>query len=239
MRKKTGKTNLRLGTAPPKAKSGKDKAAGKEDDDETPLTKPGSPAARGQVTPFKKDDDKPIAPGAGEGEKQQGELVEVEDSVKNPPIVGKKIKATLNKPKFDRTKNGERLIVLPISFVMVKEHKELLYDRICVAWDDMAKNDWPSLEVNRIPAQRAVFFLTHDTDETLELQAAKFSHGALQVIEETGTGSAKKVIRFAFRLTVLLTDDVLRFASQQFDQTIYLTLEDSQEELFEDGEEEE
>lgn len=216
--KRTGKKGITLVNAD--RPSGKDAAAGegldKDKDFDKPLTKPGTPAA--------------------EEAKQQGELIQVDDNEKNPAVVGEKIKATYVKPHFDLMKGGDRIVALEVSFPLTEDHDGLLPKKVKQGWD-FIKKGYPRLDVDDIAGQKVAFYMTHDDDEEiLVLPAAKVSHASLRVVEETGTGAAKEVIRFSFRLGVKLTKEVAHFAEWNYGNIVYMEMADSQEKLFDEEE---
>jgi hypothetical protein len=203
---------------------------------ETPPKKTGKKGI-GPPLDVVKDFDTPVKKDVKETD--QKALLEMPVAEKSPAVVGKKIRVNYVRPHFDRVKSGKRTVALEISFALVDAHDKLLPKRITDGWNFMTKRGNKRLDLVDVPGQRALFFLTSDDKEEIcVLPAAKISHVSLQVIEESGTGKAKKVIRLSFRLQVEISNSVAKFAEFNFGQELYMEMHETQEELFDEGEEE-
>lgn len=168
----------------------------------------------------------------------QGQLVDVSGEEKNPAVVGKKMKVHFVKPHFDFDKKGERIIDFEFTLPLVKAHDGLLPNRVKQGWNFMAKKGYPRIDIDGIPGQRAAFYLTHDDPTEQIVLHSRPTHVALKVIEETGEGAAKKVIRFQFRLGAKLTKDVAHFAEFTYGTDLYMQMTESQEKLWDDEDDE-
>jgi hypothetical protein len=169
-------------------------------------------------------------------EPAQKALLEVPVEEKVPAVVKDKMRVNYVRPHFERLKSGTRTIALEISFALTDAHDDLLPKRIKEGWTFMTKKGYKRLDIIEVPGQRAAFFMAPDMEEAVVLPAAKVTHTSLQVIEETGSGKEKKVIRLSFRLQVEMSHEVAKFAEWHFGDELYMRMHETQEELFDEGE---
>lgn len=171
----------------------------------------------------------------------QGTLVEIPPKEPEKLVENNRMKVSYVKPHFDRNKKGNRFVSLECSHAVTAIHKDLLPEIIIEAWQDIVKKNRTRLDLKGIPSQMAKFYLSHDIGEAaLEIPAARITHVSLQVIEETGTGKANKVIRLRYRLRVPLSRDVAHFSEWNFGDQYYLVMDAAAgDNLLEDDEEEE
>src|SRR5258707_14864348 len=143
----------------------------------------------------------------------QGTLVEIPPKEPEKLVENDRMKVSYVKPHFDRNKKGNRFVSLECSQVVTALHKDLLPELIIDGWEDLAKKNRKRIDLINVPSQMAKFYLAHDIGEAaLEIPAARVTHVSLEVIEETGTGKANKVIRLRYRLRVPLSRDVAHFS---------------------------
>lgn len=171
-------------------------------------------------------------------ESEQAELLKMPEQPKPPAVQGNKILAHFIRPHFRKTKAGERLIALELSFPLTDAHEEFIPKAVRDGWKFMAKKGNKRLDIVDVPNQFARFYLaSDDKSEALILPVSQITHVSLAVVKQTGTGAATKVIRFSFRLEVKMSAEVGRFADANFDESFWLEMAETQETLFdEDGE---
>jgi hypothetical protein len=156
-----------------------------------------------------------------------------------PTVVGKRIQMHFLKPSFSKTTKGERLLALHMSFALTEEHTadDLLPEEIREGWKIMSKRGRKRFDIE-VSGQKAVFHLTSDGEPKLTLPAAKMVDVSIAVVQKKGDGQTETVIRLSFRLQVRVTHDVAEFAELNFGNSFWLTLEDTDEDLFDEEEEE-
>jgi hypothetical protein len=179
------------------------------------------------------------APAAGE-QAEAGSLL-----AKQPPkptVVGNRIQMQYLKPSFNKTTKGERLLSFHMTLALTKEHAadSLLPASIRAGWKIISKAGRKKLDLVDVPGQKAVFYLASDGDDAkLILSAAKVVNVSLAVVQKKGDGETQKIIRLSFRLQVVVSSEVAEFAEQNYGADFWLTLEDTEEDLFDEEEEEE
>lgn len=207
--KKTGKKGITLATAA----SGKDRAAGE------PLN-------------AEEDFDKPV-----KAEEQQGELVEIEPQ---PSVVKGRFLAQFIEPIFTKApKTGDRLIAFDMTVMLGKEHEDgdVIPRAVKNAWHWVAK-DSRTRAAFEVPGQIVKFYLAHDVkEEELVLPAAKVTNCSISVVQTKGQGKALKQIRWKFRYQVAWNKEVERFAASSYGAAYWITTKNTEEPLFDEGEE--
>lgn len=181
-------------------------------------------------TPVRKEPETPA---------QEGSLLA--EQPQQPAVVDDRIRMHYLKPSFSASPKGEKLLSMHMVFPLTEEHTQdsLLPKVIREAWDAISKHGRKKLDLNGIPGQHVVFYLTPDIDDAkLILPAAKVTNVSLAVIQKKGDGEAQKVIRLSFRLQVTVSHEVEKFAVMNYRADFWVTLEESQEPLFDEDEEE-
>jgi hypothetical protein len=155
-----------------------------------------------------------------------------------PKVVGDRMEVFYLKPIFGKTPKGDITVAMAITVPLEDGHLELLPKIIADGYKDVTKKGRKSMNFRELPGQHAQFFLSHDSAEAaLELPAAKMINAGLAIVERKGEGSARQVIRLSFRLQVKLAREVTNFAEHNLQNTFWLKLEETQEELFDEGDE--
>jgi hypothetical protein len=223
-RKKSGKTNLTLANAP--ERSSKPKPPTPALDEGRDFDKP----TRGDGTGTPE-----TAPAEAPAEK--GSLLAPQPP--KPTVVGDRILMHYLKPTFSKTKKGTRLIAMHLSFALTEAHTadSLLPEKIRNKWELIGKEGLTFMEVSGVPGQRVEFYMTQDIDDIkLLLGAAEMTDVALAVIQKKGDGEATRIIRLSFRLQVPVTQDVEQFAVTNYGNDFWLTLQETEDDLFEEDE---
>jgi hypothetical protein len=160
------------------------------------------------------------------------------DNPPKPKIVGDRMEVFYLKPIFGKTDKGDITVALAMTMPLEKEHSALLPKIVADGYHDVMKKGRKGMTFNGVPGQRAEFYLSSDIkEEALVLPAAKMTNVSIAIVERKGEGSARRVIRLSFRLQVKLSHEVAHFAENNLENSFWLTLEETQEELFdEEGE---
>lgn len=161
------------------------------------------------------------------------------DNPPKPKVVGDRMEVFYLKPTFGKTPKGDITVAMTITVPIDDAHADLLPKIIADGYKDVSKKGRKSISFRDLPGQRAEFYLAHDSkEESLVLPAAKMINAGLALVERKGEGSARKVIRLSFRLQVLLSREVTNFAEHNLQNTFWLSLKETEEELFEEDDEE-
>lgn len=211
--KRTGKSNLSLRSAPDK----KSAAAGKD-----------SPA----LDP-KEDFDTPLKKNT-EGEKQQGELVDIEPK---PAVQHGKMAAHFVRFVPDRNKNRKAIVYLDFSLELEEAHSGRIPTEIEDEWKHFKRGSVDYTEPSGIGSQNLELSIASDSEVDLAIVAA-LPKAAISRITQKGDGKERKVIRLQMRFLTSFTDDVARFCQLNFDETLWISMKDSQR-SFDDVEAEE
>lgn len=203
--KRTGKSNLSLRNAP----SGKDAAAGDkkldpDKDFDQPISKPGSPAA--------------------EGDKQQGELVEI---APKPAVQHGKMAAHFVRFVADRNKDRKAIVYLDFSLELEDAHEGHLPEEIEDEWKHFKKGSVDYTEPSGMGPQNLQLAIVADSKWDLTVVAA-LPKAAISRVTQKGDGKERKVIRLQMRFLTSFTDDVARFCQINFDETLWISIKASQ-----------
>lgn len=155
-----------------------------------------------------------------------------------PKVVGDRMEVFYLKPIFGKTPKGDITVAMQITVPLEDGHLDLLPKIIADGYKDVTKKGRKSMNFRELPGQRAEFYLSSDSkDVALELPAAKMINAGLAIVERKGEGSARRVIRLSFRLQVKLSRDVTNFAEHNLQNNFWLKLEETQDALFDEGDE--
>lgn len=164
----------------------------------------------------------------------QGSLLPTPPKPQKPTVVGQRFEVFYDKPIFGKHKDVVT-VALQCTTALEKDHVPLLPKLIRDAYHDVTKKGRKSsaLKDADVPGQHAVFFLSSDIDDSLlVLPAAKLSKNILSEVQRKGEGVSRTVIRWAFRLQVKLSREVAHFAENNLQNSLWLSVKDTQESLF-------
>jgi hypothetical protein len=155
-----------------------------------------------------------------------------------PTIVGDRMEVFYLKPLFGKTPKGDITVSLAITLPVKDEHDGLLPKIVHDGYKDILKKARKAINFSELPGQRAEFYISSDAkDESLVLPAAKMLSTSLMLIQRKGEGQSRHVVRLSFRLQVKLSHEVAHFAENNLQNSFWLKLSESQEELFDESDE--
>ena len=195
--------------------------------------------------PVEKDEsprDKAFGAAAGELTADQLETKQVEHpalladpkEAKTPAAVQNgRMHATYVGLGLERDKKGEKLVHLDFSFPLISGiHDGLIPEKVKNAWYYLQESDDIAVKINGMPPVTLSLYLDpKEKKPLLHLVGADFSRAIVQIIEEVGKGSAKKVTRFAFRVLVERTADVIDFAAWRDGETFWCLMPATQKKI--------
>jgi hypothetical protein len=141
------------------------------------------------------------------------------------------ILATMLKPDFEEGKDDKRFVGVALSFQLTDEHWDMLPDKILDAWKFVNKGGTKRIDIIDIPPQSLEVGFAPDTAVEIEIPWTDIRKASISMIEETGKGEAKEIIRFKFVAFSEVESSVVRFCSKYFGKAVWIKLEKSQVEL--------
>jgi hypothetical protein len=191
------------------------------------------------LAPDDPNDDKP------DGEQETTETGDREEPVQAPlipeaempaveptQIVNKRMVAQYVGLSLSRDKDGEKLCSLDFSMTLTKEHDDYVPKKVAAAHKWLVKEDNKIIGVNHIPAQTMDIYDDPKAKKpVIHIVGATVERASLSMIEETGKGKSKKVIRFSFRLKVERDEETIDFAAWQDENQFWLDMNETQSSL--------
>jgi hypothetical protein len=145
------------------------------------------------------------------------------------PIQNDRVAATYVGMGLARDKKDEKLVFLEFSFTMTKHHTDFVPEKVADAFKWLERTDNKSIVVNHIEPQTVdVFETPKDKKPAIHLSGASVQAASVAMIEESGKGKTKKVIRFRFRLMVERSEAAINFAAWRDQEQFWLVLVDTQ-----------
>jgi hypothetical protein len=164
---------------------------------------------------------------------KQQELLASPEEVKLPKAVQNGLMlATYVGLGLERDKDNSKLIHLDWSFPITDEHERYLPKRVKQAYEWLRESGNPLVQVSDLPMMTLEAYEYPEAKlPFLSIVGAEFTRATLQVIEETGKGKTKEVIRFKFRLRFKRTAAIVKFAAWSDDDVFWISLQRTQKEL--------
>lgn len=160
------------------------------------------------------------------------------DNPPAPKIVGDRMEVFYLKPIFGKTPKGDITVSLAITLPVEEDHDGLLPKIVHDGYKDILKKARKAINFSELPGQRAEFYISSDAkEESLVLPAAKMLSTSLALIQRKGEGEARKVVRLSFRLQVKLSREVAHFAENNLQNSFWMKLSETQEQLFDEDDE--
>lgn len=179
-------------------------------------------AATGQA------DDPPV-------EKFNSKQAELPGTGSNPeipkPVRNGKMMAHFVRVILHRTRDDEALISYEVSFPLTPEHEDLLPIQVQAAWKALKRGNIKRIDVDGIAPQTVAIAQVPDDKDDLTIIAASITHARLSIVKEKGTGKAKEVVRYSFRIETERMSEVNRFALAHDGETVWLSAKETQASL--------
>jgi hypothetical protein len=161
-------------------------------------------------------------------------LADPVDAVKPSPVQNNRLHATYVGLGLERDKDEEKLVHLDFSFTLEKEHEtgHHLPEKVKHAWHYLQESGDKAVQVQGIPAVTLdVYAEPKEKRQLLHLVGAAFSKAVVSIIEEVGKGKAVKKTRFAFRLLVERTPEVMEFAAWNDGEQFWISMPATQKSM--------
>jgi hypothetical protein len=122
-----------------------------------------------------------------------------------------------------------KLVSLDFSFVLTDEHHKYIPAKVAEAQDFLVDTDNKMVGVNHLkPHTVDVFKAPNAKKSELHLVGADLTKASVTMVEETGKGITKKVIRFKFSILVERDEEIIDFGAWNDEQEFWLTMEQTQ-----------
>jgi hypothetical protein len=146
---------------------------------------------------------------------------------RSPAIQHGKMAAHFVKYVPDRTKNRDRIVFLDFSLELEDAHAGRLPREIEDAWKDLKNGSIKRIDPNGIGSQNLAISLVPDGQVDLQIVAA-VPKASISRITAKGKGKERKITRLQMRFLTSFTKDVEEFCANAYDETTWLTIEESQ-----------
>jgi hypothetical protein len=139
--------------------------------------------------------------------------------------------------KARRAKDRSKLVRMRFSMDLEDGHVGMLPREIEDEWKHFKKGGSNKIEPKGTGAQNVEFSIAADKESDLEVLAA-VEKAVISHIAKKGDGSERRVIRLEIHFLANFTVEVEKFCGKNFDETLWVEMEESQM-AFDDGEAEE
>lgn len=180
-----------------------------------------------------KDFEEPVRKESEGQEPEQKELLAI-PKPPEPTIQHGKMGVYFIKFVPDRSKDGKRTVYLDISLELEDGHAGRIPREVEDQWRHLKRGNVKRVDVDGIGSQNLKAFIVPDGQVDLEVVAA-VSKATISRVTEKGKGKERKVTRLEIRFLTNFTKDVEQFCANNYDETIWITMKDSQR-SFDDSE---
>jgi hypothetical protein len=170
-------------------------------------------------------------------EPAQGNLVEIPPEPARSPVVQHgKMSAHFVRFVTDRSKDRNPIVFLDFSLELEDVHEGRLPREIEDEWKHFKRGSVKRTDPSGMGPQNLELSSVADSEPDLAVVAA-MSRAVISRITQKGKGKERKVIRLQMRFLTAYTADVDRFCRNNYDETTWLSMKESQMSLGEaDGE---
>lgn len=153
-----------------------------------------------------------------------------EIAVREPETIqNDRMAATFLTMTISRDKEDDPLVSLSFSMVLTDKHDEFTPEKVAIARRWLLEQDNKGEMLQNIPSQTVdVFDEPKAKKPIFHLVGATVSNARVEMVEETGKGQSKKVIRFKWSLTTERDDDVKEFGWENDQRQFWLEMKDTQ-----------
>jgi hypothetical protein len=165
---------------------------------------------------------------------QQAELLKVEKQP-TPAVQHDRMSAHFIGFSAKRTKNRERVVGMRFSLELQDEHEGRIPQGIEDEWKHFRRGSVKMTVPEGIGSQNVKLAISSDGAIDLAVVAA-VPRAVISRITQKGKGASRKIIRLELHLLTAFTQDVEHFCRDNYDETVWLQLEESQRSFGEDEE---
>jgi hypothetical protein len=195
--------------------------------------KPTSARSRPLLPADPKDDEAPagVLVIDADAEPIQAPLIPEADipAVEPTPIVNGRVVATYVGFSLARDKNNKKLCSLEFSMTLTEKHDRYLPKKVAKAHEWLYETDNKLVQVNHIKPQTVnIFDDPKEKKPIMHIVGGTIERASVAMIEETGKGKSKKVIRFVFRLCIERDDKAVSFGAWRDEEQFWLEMDQTQ-----------
>lgn len=164
---------------------------------------------------------------------QQAELLAAPEAAARPVAVQNgRMLATYVGLGLERDKDNEKLVHLDFSFPLEDAHDGFIPKKVKEAWLWLKDSGNTLVKVGDVPPVTLDIYLDpKEKKSELHVTGAEFSRAIVQVVEEVGKGQVKLVTRFAFRLRIERTKQVIDWAAWNDSESFWLKMPATQKSI--------
>jgi hypothetical protein len=193
-------------------------------------SKPMSARSRPLIPADPKDDEGPADAVASEEAIQPPLIPDSEIPVREPtPILNGRIAATYLDISLSRDKKGAKFCSLEFSMTLTEKHDRYLPKKVAKARAWLDETDNKLVQVNHIKPQTVdIYEDAKDKKAVLHITGGTVERASVSMIEETGKGKTKKVIRLVFWLCIERDEKAIDFATSRDTEEFWLEMDQTQ-----------
>jgi hypothetical protein len=183
----------------------------------------GTMGRKGKPLNTKKDFDEPV-----KKEPKQENLIEIPPEPARSPVVQHgKMSAHFVRFVADRSKDRNPVVFLDFSLELEDVHEGRLPHEIEDEWKHFKRGSVKRTDPSGMGPQNLELSSVSDSEPDLAVVAA-MSRAVISRITQKGKGKERKVIRLQMSFLTAYTADVDRFCRNNFDETVWLAMKESQ-----------
>lgn len=127
----------------------------------------------------------------------------------------------------DRSKDRNAVVFMDFSLELEEAHEGRLPREVEDEWRHFKKGSVKRTEPSGMGSQNLELSIAPDAAVDLEVVAA-MPRAVISRVTQKGKGKERKVIRLQMRFLTAYTDDVDRFCHNNFDETLWISMKESQ-----------
>lgn len=164
----------------------------------------------------------------------QSELVKVPHQP-TPAVQHGKMAAHFVRFVPDRSKNRNAVVFMDFSLELEDAHEGRLPREIEDEWKHFKRGSVKRTDPSGMGTQNLEISIAPDSNVDLEVTAA-LPRAVISRVTQKGKGKERKVVRLQMRFLTSYTDDVDRFCHNNFDETLWLAMTETQRSFADNGE---
>lgn len=159
-------------------------------------------------------------------------LASAEDADKPAEVQNGRILATYLGLGLERNKERDKLVHLNFTFPITDEHMKLIPQKVWEAAEFLLESGDKSHECQALPlATLDIYDDPKEKQSRLHVVGAQYTKADVAVVEETGKGEIKEVVRFKFRLLMERTLPIMKFADWHDGEQFWIEIPSTQGDL--------
>lgn len=130
---------------------------------------------------------------------------------------------------LSRDQKGEKLCSLEFSLQLTDDHADYVPEKAATAYTWLLLTDNKESKLNHVPSQTVDIFEEPKAKKPmLHIVGAAVEKASVTMIEESGKGKSRKVVRFVFRLKVERDEKTIDFAAWNDEREFWIDMKQTQ-----------